>query len=241
MWLVPLLLWGAPTSQADTKQPLMFIKARCSEWRPFVYEDKGQLKGPAYEIALKVLKRSQYPFDYQLHPWARVYHDALNEQDFLVACIGRTPKREKLFHWIGPISKGVEINFFKLSKNPIKITSLSQAKELKVGAMRGTYNYDFLEMNGFKDKDIHQSVKSEQLLNMLINQRYDLVISDEKQLQSEAKKLNVNPDVFEKVFFAFTVTNNMAFSKNTSEYIVKRFKRAYSDLEREGEFEGLLR
>ena len=241
MWFMHLLLWGVPSSQADTNQSLVFIKARCAEWRPFVYEDKGQLVGPAYEIALKVLKHSQHPFDYKLQPWARVYNDALNQPNFLVACIGRTPKREQLFHWIGPISKGVEIYFFKLTKNNLNITSLSQAKELKVGAMRGTYNYDFLELSGFKDKNIHQSVKSEQLLNMLINKRYDLVISDEKQLQSEAKKLKVNPDVFEKVLFAFSVTDNLAFSKNTPEHIIKTFKDAYSHLERNGRFEGLLR
>ncbi len=66
--------------------------------------------------------------------------------------------------------------------------------------MRGTYNYDFLDVNGFKEANIHQSNKSKQLLNMLINKRYDLVISDEKQLKSEAKKLNINPDILEKSY-----------------------------------------
>ena len=238
--LVPLLFFLAPINHADTDKHRVFIKARCAEWRPFVYEEKGQLVGPAYEIALQVLKHSQHPFDYQLQPWARVYNDALNQPNFLVACIGRTPKREKLFHWIGPISKGVDIHFFKLSQNSLKISGLSQAKDYKVGAMRGTYNYDFLSVNGFEDENIHQSNTSKQLLNMLINKRYELVISDEKQLKSEAKKLNVNPDLFEKALFAFTVTDNIAFSLNTSGEVIKTFRDSYLELEYKGRFKGLL-
>lgn len=235
-----VLLFLSPINHADTDKSSVFIKARCAEWRPFVFEEKGKITGPAYEIAMQVLKHSQYPFDYQLQPWARVYNDGLNQHNFLVACIGRTPKREKLFHWIGPISKGLEIHFFKLSENPLKITDLSQAKDYKVGAMRGTYNYDFLYINGFEDENIHQSNKSKQLLNMLINKRYDLVISDEKQLKSEAKKLNINPKMFEKVLFAFTVTDNMAFSINTSKDVIKTFRASYSELEKKGRFTGLL-
>ncbi len=66
-----MFLFLAPISHADTNKSLVFIKARCAEWRPFVYEEKGKIAGPAYEIAMQVLKHSQHPFDYQLQPWTK--------------------------------------------------------------------------------------------------------------------------------------------------------------------------
>ena len=100
------------------------VEASCSEWRPYAYKEDGVIKGSAYNIAKDVFDHARVNLNYRILPWARVYKNGLDKTNYLIGCLGRTPKREKLFHWVGPVTKGVKIYFYKMKSNSIKIGSL---------------------------------------------------------------------------------------------------------------------
>ncbi len=218
-----------------------FIKAVCSESKPLVYEEDGVIKGPGYDIAIRVLEHSNIPFSYEMQPWARVYQGGLTEKNFLVACLGRTSKREHLFHWIGPISKDLDVAIYKMATNPAKINNIEQAKHYNIGVLRGTYFQDFLEKSDFNKSRIYLTTEPEQLLNMLIKKRYDLIIISDSVIPTIAKRLNINPAAFERVAFAFSVAENLAFGKNASPELVKILRASYDTLEAAGAFNELLK
>ena len=119
---------------AEKSAPEFIVEVASSDWIPYVYEDKGVIKGSAYKIAKDVLDRAGVQFNYRILPWARVYRNGLDKENYLIGGLGRTPKREKKFHWIGPVTVGTDIFFYKIKSNPGKINSVEGAKNYRIGA-----------------------------------------------------------------------------------------------------------
>ncbi len=208
------------------------VEAGCSDWKPFAYLENGEMKGSAYKIAKDVLEHAGVSYKYRILPWARVYNRGLKEKNYLIGCLGRTPKREDMFHWVGPVTKGVDQFFYKLKSNPLQISNIGEAKGHRIAVERGSYYQDFLELNDFKK--INFVAKTEQLLMMLKNNRTSFIVLNESRFFKEAEKQNIDPDLFEKTLFAFNVTDNLAFNKETPPELVKKVTKAYQQLKKDG-------
>lgn len=210
------------------------VEAGSSDWRPYAYEEDGVVKGSAYKIAKDVFERAGIPLHYEIQPWARVYHFGLTRKNYMIGGLGRTPKREKLFHWVGPVSAGFDIYFWQLKSNPIQIESIEELKKHTIGVKRATYFEDFVELKEFDKNKIQAVSEVEQLLKMAQLKRISFFLLNKKRLLEEAKRINLDPNLFEKVFFAFNVTDYMAMNLDTDPELLEKLQNAYKELEKEG-------
>ncbi len=64
----------------------------------------GKVIGLATEKLEEAFKRAGVTQRIELMPWARAYRSALTRPDFCVFSTARTPQRESLFKWIGPVA-----------------------------------------------------------------------------------------------------------------------------------------
>jgi len=211
----------------------VIVKVNSSDWRPYVYQENNQFKGSSYDILKVVFDKANLPFNLKIMPWARVYSYGLTKKNRLILGIGRTPKRERLFHWIGPVDKGVKVYFFRLKTNPLNITKLQDVKKYRVGIQRRSYTHEFMIAHSF-EKNIQLTVTQVQLIKMLLNNRLDLVLLPEKEVLEIIKELQLNPNLVEKAHFAFKIVDYMAFSKTTSKPLIEKIKNAYQALNLEG-------
>ena len=100
---------------------------------PFNMDDgEGKVVGISTEIVEELFSRSSVSYELQLLPWQRAYGNALDNKNYAVFSTTRTPEREKLFKWVGPI---VENNWVLLKKkgSPIVLKSLEDAKIIRLG------------------------------------------------------------------------------------------------------------
>jgi polar amino acid transport system substrate-binding protein len=67
--------------------------------------DDGKLVGVATEKLEEAFRRAGLSEHAALMPWARAYQSALESADVCVFSTARTPEREPLFHWVGPVAK----------------------------------------------------------------------------------------------------------------------------------------
>jgi len=216
----------------------LVVEVAVPQWRPYIYKENGVVKGYAYKILKDVFNRAGVPFNFFIRPWARVYNDGLEKKNYLIPGIGRTPKREKLFNWVGPITKGDNNFIYKLKSNPITIKSIKDAKNYMVGTERGSYSHDLLVTNGLKK--IYPVGTVEQLLQMLMLKRLTFFILDEERFLNEVEKLKLDPNLFEKALLAINVQEYMAFSKNTSPELVEKLRKAYQEIVKEGKIRTML-
>jgi len=210
------------------------VVAATNDWKPWYYSQDGEIKGSVFEISKKIFKRANVKVEHHVWPWTRVYDRGLREKNFLIISLGRTFERESLFHWVGPITKGLDIYFFKLKSNSTRIKNFEDAKKYRTAAIKETYFYDFLLRNKFKDK-IFPVIKPEQLLDLALRGRVQYFLLSEDRMLTIAKQNQIDPNKFEKSLYAFSVVDHMAFSKMTSIELVEKVKAAYQELKNEGE------
>lgn len=220
------------------------IKVVTESWRPYNYEESGKVKGICSEIVKMTLENAGLEIDtgkIRVYPWARAFHIALEKENVLIYTILCTTERKSKFKWIGPIIPGEEFYFYKNSeRKDIIINKLEDAKVYKIGVIRNSAHTEFLLENGFNKELIFNISIQKYNLTKLVNNRVDLIISTDKNVSIQAKRLGVPSQQFEKTILLFKKDCYMAFSKNTSDEIVEKTRESFFQLKESGEIMKIL-
>jgi polar amino acid transport system substrate-binding protein len=65
----------------------------------------GKLAGMSTDKLSEAFRRAGVPQHMELVPWARAYQSALTQPGFCAFSAARTPEREGLFKWVGPVAQ----------------------------------------------------------------------------------------------------------------------------------------
>ncbi|WP_046350907.1 substrate-binding periplasmic protein [Janthinobacterium sp. B9-8] len=147
------------------------------DYPPFnIVDTKTQkVSGISTEKVSEVMHRAKENYTITPYPWLRAYQLAQKEFDTCVFSTTRTPEREALFKWVGPLVKN---NWYIFAKTD-DIRRPKDLKELKtysIGAYRGDAIAEFLIKNGFKT-DLAKA--DEDNPQKLIGNRFDFWASGE--------------------------------------------------------------
>lgn len=82
-------------------------------------------------------------------PWKRAYAAALRRPDGCVFSTTRTPEREQLFKWIGPLDEAEWVLMGRADRN-LQLQSLEDARALRIGTYDGDARDHYLRARGFE-------------------------------------------------------------------------------------------
>lgn len=112
------------------------IAFNTEEYPPYNYLDEhGSIIGSSTELMRTALNAAGLEADFRLLPWARAYTEAQLRERHCVYSTTRTPERESLFTWIGPLTSSTW-TAFALENTDIAADSLTDLSELRVGSFR---------------------------------------------------------------------------------------------------------
>ena len=150
------------------------IVAVTENYPPYNMKDKDQIVGISTDIVKEIFKRAHVQYTLELFPWARAYKMALEQKNTVVFAASRTPERENLFKWVGPIGESNWV-FYAKKGTKIKINSLEDAMKYQVGGYNGDATSEYLLKNGFTvGKNIQLSTNENQNALKLEAGRIDL-------------------------------------------------------------------
>jgi len=210
------------------------------DFPPYSYLRDGKITGVSTEVVRAVLKEVGTDAEIKIYPWARAYRSALNEKNVLIYSIGRTKERENLFKWVGIVAP-CDIYLFKLKeRKEIKADSLDTAKHYVLGILRQDMCLDYLKSKGFDN--ITVSDTDEDSIKILVRKRVDLIPFAELSFVFSVRKLGYDPSDFEKVCFIKDLSEGlyMAFSKETPDILVERFKNALDKVKADGTYNRIM-
>jgi len=154
----------------------------------------------------------------------------------------RTPEREGKYKWIGPLGDGA-IYFYKKKGNPLVITTLEDAKKVKViGCRSAGLVPTMLRTAGFTNLD-DTSTDSMSIYKKLLADRCDLGISDAPLgVKYLLKKMNLPTDslvqttvkVVESALF-------IACSKDISDQEIALWQKALDEIKASGAYAEVLK
>lgn len=228
VWLSALLLSG--TAGATQLQVLT------ENLPPLNYQDNGTAQGYTTELVQAVLKQADVQAEIQFMPWARAYQQALSQPNTLIFSMTRTPERESLFDWIGPVSPRL-IYLYKLrSRSDIVVRTLADCARYRIGAVREMASTKaFAKEAGLNEAQMELAPTVESNFRKFLLGRADLIISQDWSAAFMMKSLQRQPDELEPVLL---LEQNhpyfLALNKQSDPALIQKLKQAFEKVQQSG-------
>ncbi len=233
-----LLCLGSATGQAES------ITIVTEEFPPFNYTNPatGTLTGFNTEIVQALLKELSIETEIRSFPWARANKMAEKQKNVLIYSLKRTAKREALFKWIGALIKH-EACFLAIKDSRIKpTTTLNMMKQYRIGAIHDGAIAMGLKADKFStivllpDRDI--------IWKHLKRGGIDLWCTNIFSARHIIASMGDNPDDVKIIHRYEKLSKDslyMAFSIQTDDALVEKFRKGYNRLKDQGVHKNILK
>jgi polar amino acid transport system substrate-binding protein len=200
--------------------------------------DSGKPLGQAVDIVKEIQKRLGDTTPIEVMPWARGYDLAQKDPGVMLFSTTRTPAREALFQWVGPVGTN-EWVFIAKKGSPITINSLDDAKKVgSIGAYKNDAREQFLKDQGFANLDSADDPAT--IMKKVLSDRNDLWLTDKDEYKVTAKNQHVDPSELTPLFTVKKTELYMAFSKATPADVVQKWQKAYDDMKADGALDKIM-
>ena len=220
------------TSLSALSEPLEVLT---EDYPPFNMMAEGnKISGLSTEIVEELFKRAGVQYSLKSLPWKRAYEQTLNSPNTALYSTTRTPEREALFKWVGPLVSNNWV-FFAKSDSTLKVTSLDDAKQYSVGGYYGDAVAEYLAAQGFTK------------LQLAPNDRSNAKKLDAGRIQLWATGEYLGPYLAAlekaappKVIYTFRETQmSLAFNKNAPDELIKKLNDTLEVMRKEGVIDAL--
>lgn len=205
----------------------------------FNYTENGKLTGVTTAVVREIARRLGIDCDIEVLPWTRGYQRLRSEPNVALFTTARTPEREALFHWVGPLYAS-RMAFYARSDDPRCIDSLDAARQVKSIA---TYKDDsaeqILKSLGFTNLDSSNSPLSN--VRKLASGRVDLWFFHSLIAPDIAREAGVEPRAIRAVHAYRKNSFYIAISKTTAPDVVQQWQAALDAMKADGTFWWLTR
>ncbi len=220
--LVLLVLGGAAKGQTLTMfaDPIPGLISKSA--------DGKTIEGPAADLLRQIAVTSGLDIKLVLATAARGQLETRAKPDTCQASVVRTPEREALFRWAGPLSRA-RLVFFARADDPVKVDSPADAKGLSIGVLRGSAVVPWLKAQGLSFAEVADHSTS---LRMLTAKRIDLWAVNEVPAAAIVKLAGGTP--LRRVYTISNTFTHIACNINVPDATMERINSAMAKLTREG-------
>ncbi|MES2069686.1 MAG: ABC transporter substrate-binding protein [Pseudomonadota bacterium] len=130
--------------------PAQALNLVTEDYPPFniVSPKNGEISGLSTEKVLELMRRAGEKYTLAAYPWARAIQMAQNNPDTCVFSTSRTPGREALYKWVGPLVKNNWMVFARAddSRHP---KTLEDLRPYVIGTYRNDAIAEYFSLKGF--------------------------------------------------------------------------------------------
>jgi len=212
------------------------------DYPPFNFEENNTLKGISVDVwglVLKNLNSTQTTQNIKLLSWPRAYYYLQNNDHTMLFSMTKTPERENLFKWVGPIAPTV-IALIAPKAKMIKIATLDDATKYRIGVIKNDVGEQLLQKNNFPMTSIEEVADVNQNIKKLIAGRVDMIAYEENVAKWSLKQQGANVDDYTSIFTLQAGYIYYAFSKNTPDSLIYAVQAALDQAKESDEYRQIL-
>jgi len=218
---------------AGTQPPASGLRIITEVYPPYNFVDKNNnVTGQSTEIVQAILEKTGTQANIEVMPLSQGLTLAEKGPGVVIYSLNRTPRRENLFKWVGPIGY-YEQAFYAKKGSTVVVSQLEDAKKVtKIGVYKGDAGAQFLASQGFTNLD--ESMTDTEALKKLMDGKVQLWLGNKDGLAITAAQAGVNPD--DLVMMPTVVIRAdlyIAFSKDIPDTTVKAWQGALDALKQE--------
>ncbi len=195
-----------------------------------------QVAGSSVKIVKEIQKRlGGYASSIYMTSWFDGYATVQELPNSALFTTARTPERENLFQWVGPIAP-MNPDFYTLKDADITANTLEEARALTVTTPTQWYTHDFLKANGFEN--ILTSYYPADSFAQLLEREADAIYIDPEAIDWLCRESGTSRDSLEKLPIETpTRQGYIAFSLDTPKVTVDEWQNALDAMKAEGVFD----
>ena len=205
------------------------------EYPPVTFMRDGKPSGFVTDMVREIVARQGIPDNIRLTSWKNAYNMALLHPKVVLFSAERTPERENLFQWVGPVGKNSSILYAKKGSG-IRINSLEEAKA--IAAIATTTNWfteQHLKREGFKN--LLSSPDPVSNVRQLMNGEVQLSIFTDITIQEIVRDAGYSMHDLEPVFTVSQTYFYIAISRDTPAGVAQAWQSTLDSLKKDGAFE----
>lgn len=225
-WLVCVwLLLGRSALAAE-------LQLLTEDYRPLSYMVNGKLSGMAVNVVELLVKRTGDAAKIEIMPWTRGYYRAQHEANTALFATVRTPRREALFQWVGPITLG-ETGIYTRRGSGLQLRSLEDVEALgTIAVPKQWYSYEYLSDQGMRG--LYGVPTAQHMVRMFKYGRIPVLVANNMVLDEMLAEQGMRSSDVELQFSFIDNNSYIAFSKDTDPALVQRWQQALEGLIADG-------
>jgi len=196
------------------------------DYPPYNYGEDGVPKGFAVEVLREVMKESgKDPAepDIRVRSWYEGYQTVLNTRMTALFSTARTPEREHLFKWAGPVFVSRNVLFAMKDRN-VSVSYPRDLARLRIAIIRDDVAGADLLSLGVAPSEWVVATKAEELIYLLEMGGIDAWAYAELPGEEIIKTNAGDPEQFEAVYTLGTWEYYYAFNRDVPDTIVQEFQ-----------------
>lgn len=203
---------------------------------PWTYSENGRPKGFFVDIVEEIASRlGADQIEIEMQPWARAYHSLTTEPKTVIFSVGRSPNREDLFQWVGPVTVHVTYLYARAGSG-LSVKSMEDAKKLGViGVHRSSAGAQLLEDLGFTN--LYPVTDALQNVRKLLLGRIDAMLGVDRNMKRRLGEIGETLESVEHLFITATAGIYIAFSLDVDPGVVEQWQRTLDEMKADGFFE----
>lgn len=205
------------------------------EWAPYNYQDNNRLTGMTTEIVQAIMARTGDDFEMLLLPSMRASYVLKQRPKTIMYSMFRTPEREPLYKWVGPIVEE-SIHAWQLSSAPPLDTLEQLQRATQITTRHAGLVPDRLQAQGFENLD-RSAVDNRQLYRMLLAGRTRVIVGDtDAGVAYYSRQLDIAPGTLRQIpVELYRSSLYIVFSRDGDDDVVAAWSRALEQLRESGE------
>lgn len=193
-------------------------------YAPANYLDNGEVAGASVETLKLIWQHMGVPEQHiEMVPWARGYRSTLNQPLNVLFSMIRTPERENLFKWVGPIFTN-SLAFVSTHDFPHEFENIEETFDYSIVTVRDDISEFELLKTGFPKKNMISVTKLDQALMMIKSKRADLMLVTYESMPALVVQNDMHESEFKRVWTLSVNGNYYAFSRSTPDRIIEQFQ-----------------
>jgi polar amino acid transport system substrate-binding protein len=206
---------------------------------PFTTGTAAAPTGFAVEVVEAILRRTGDTGEVQVVPYPRLMRDVRQGPSTIAFIVARTPEREALMQWIGPIVV-TPVSLYMKAGAPVVPRTLADARALgSIGVTRGGIDARFFEEHSFGNLDFSESQPTD--LRKVYLGRLDATPMGAVVFDSVLDQIGLRRSDFQRApFTLYDSSVYAAVSPDVPGSVIQSWSAALDAMKRSGEYAAIL-
>ena len=204
------------------------------EFPPYNYSEHGVIRGINIDILKLACTNANIQCAFEIYPWKRAMFLTLKDPNSGLVSTSRTPSRENMFKWVGPLVSSTACLFKLKKRKDIQVSKREELLEYTIGLQKGDVYEDILKSWGFvQDQNYIASYEKYSSVKAFVSGKLDLFIASATTLEYHFKSSQLSRNKIEPIYVISDSRlqgNFLALNKLLENEVVERLQKEVNSL-----------